>query len=244
MIPMLRVWSSATCLGIGCEAFGGVGQKKGPSGPLSTRGMSPGQWVYVAAFSMDVNQTQPPPAAERAEHRKTVPRAARNASRALLSLLRGSSGIRGLLLALGGAGGLLMILSDLMTLYHVDVVTASCSDLADPGLADACASTGGEHHGYALLILGVLVLLMTWGAAVGRSTPAGFALVVLGAAGLAVALGVDLPDVHKTGVIGQRFAEASAQPGLGFWFELVGSGFAVLAGVVRLLRRERPRNGS
>ena len=130
-----------------------------------------------------------------------------------------------------------MILSDLLTLYHVDVVTASCSDLADPGLADACTTTGGEHHGYALLILGVLVLVMTWGAAVGRSRPAGFALLVLGLAGLAIALGVDLPDVHKTGVIGERFAEASAKPGAGFYLELVGSALALAAGALRLARR-------
>jgi hypothetical protein len=130
-----------------------------------------------------------------------------------------------------------MIVSDLMTLYHVDVVTARCSDLADPGLADACTTTGGEHHGYALLILGVLVLLMTWGAAMGRSTPAGIALLVLGAAGLAIALGVDLPDVHKTGVIGERFAEATAKPGIGFYLELVGSALALAAGALRLARR-------
>jgi hypothetical protein len=137
---------------------------------------------------------------------------------------------------LGGVGGVLMIASDLMTLY---VVTASCSDLADPKLADACKTTGGEHHGYALLILGVIVLLMTWGAAVGGSRPAGVALLVLGLAGLAIALGVDLPDVHKTGVIGQRFAEAEAKPGLGFYFEIVGSGLVVAAGVLRLVGRER-----
>ena len=137
-----------------------------------------------------------------------------------------------------------MIASDLMTLYHVSVVTASCSDLADPRLADACKTTGGEHHGYALLILGVIVLLMTWGAAVGRSRPAGVALLVLGLAGLAIALGVDAPDVHKTGVIGQRFAEAEAKPGLGFYFEIVGSGLVVAAGLLRLLRRERERPSS
>ena len=57
---------------------------------------------------------------------------------------------------------MLLILSDFLTLYHVDVVTAKCSDLAEPNLADACTTTGGEHHGYALLILGVLVLVMTW----------------------------------------------------------------------------------
>jgi hypothetical protein len=193
---------------------------------------------------MDLNRTQSPPATERAAHGTAVQRAARNASRALSSLWGDSGGLRRLLLLLGGVGGVLMIASDLMTLYHVNVVTASCSDLADPRLADACKTTGGEHHGYALLILGVIVLFMTWGAAVGRSRPAGVALLVLGLAGLAIALGVDAPDVHKTGVIGQRFAEAEAKPGLGFYFEIVGSGLVVLAGVLRLLRRERePRPG-
>ena len=132
-----------------------------------------------------------------------------------------------------------MIVSDFLTLYSVDVATAKCSDLADPRLADACTTTGGEHHGYALLILGVLVLVMTWGAAMGGSTPAGFALLVLGAAGLAITLGVDLPDVHKTGVIGQRFAEAKAQPGPGFYLQLVGSALAIAAGALRVARRER-----
>ncbi len=118
-----------------------------------------------------------------------------------------------------------MIVSDFLTLYHVDVGGSGCAQLADPGLADACSTTGGEHHGYALLILGVLVLLMTWGAAVGESRPAGLALLVLGAAGLAIALGVDLPDVNKTGVIGQRFAEAQANPGLGFYLEFGARGW-------------------
>jgi hypothetical protein len=69
------------------------------------------------------------------------------------------------------------------------------------------------------------------------------ALLVLGLAGLAIAFGVDAPDVHKTGVIGQRFAEAEAKPGLGFYFEIVGSGLVVLAGALRLLRREpEPRS--
>jgi hypothetical protein len=141
-----------------------------------------------------------------------------------------------------------MILSDFLTLYHVDVgaraPTSQCSELADPSLAGACSTSGGEHHGYALLILGVLVLVMAWGAASGGSGPAGLALLVLGAAGLAIALGVDLPDVHKTGVIGQRFAEAKANPGAGFWLELVGSATALGAGALRFVQRPPARAAS
>jgi hypothetical protein len=144
-----------------------------------------------------------------------------------------------LLLALGGAGGIALIVSDFLTLYHVDVVTAKCSDLAEPGLADACSTTGGEHHGYALAVLGVIVLLMTWGAATGGSRPAGIALLALGAAALVIVLAVDLPDIHKTGIVGTRFEDAEANPGAGFWLELVGAALTVMAGLLRLLRPAR-----
>jgi hypothetical protein len=129
-----------------------------------------------------------------------------------------------------------LILSDFLNLYHVDVVTAKCSNLADPSLADACTTTGGEHHGYALLVLGVLALLMTWGAAAGGSRPAGAALIAIGAAALLIAILVDLPDVHKTGVVGARFADAEANPGAGLWLELVGGALVAIAGALRAVR--------
>jgi hypothetical protein len=129
-----------------------------------------------------------------------------------------------------------MVVSDFLTLYHVDVVTARCSDLADAHLRSACSTTGGGHHGYALAILGVLVLLMTWGAALGLSRPAGFALLVLGAVGLAIALAVDLPDIHKTGIVGDQFSSAEANPGAGFYLEIAGTALAILAGLLRLVR--------
>jgi hypothetical protein len=140
------------------------------------------------------------------------------------------------ILALGGTGGALMIVSDFLTLYHVDVGSARCADLADPNLRSACTTTGGGHHGYALAILGVLVLVMTWGAALGLSRPAGFALLALGAAGLAIALAVDMPDIHKTGIVGFQFSSAEANPGDGFYLEIAGTGLAILAGLLRLAR--------
>ena len=130
-----------------------------------------------------------------------------------------------------------MIVSDFMTLYHVDVVTARCSDLASPNLRDACSTTGGGHHGYGLAILGAIVLVMTWGAAIGASRPAGAALLALGAAGLAIILAIDLPDIHKTGIVGDQFSSAQANPGSGFWLEIGGAALAVGAGLLRLLAR-------
>jgi hypothetical protein len=169
--------------------------------------------------------------------RTVVPRAGANASRGISASLRRLSVSRLAILALGGGGGLLLIISDFLTLYHVDVVTASCSDLASPNLRDACTTTGGGHHGYALAIIGAIALVMAWGAALGASRPAGAALLVLGAAALAIALAVDLPDIHKTGIVGTQFASAVADPGAGFRLEIVAAGLVAAAGLLRLLVR-------
>ena len=120
-----------------------------------------------------------------------------------------------------------MIVSDFLTPVSRGCGAAGCAQLArHPGLADACSTTGGERHGYALLILGVLVLLMTWGAAMGARRPAGLALLVAGRRRCwRSRWACDLPDVHTTGVIGQRFAEAQRAAGAGFYLELVGGGW-------------------
>lgn len=169
-----------------------------------------------------------------------MPRAGQNASRGISAVLGGLGAPRLAILGLGAVGGLLLIVSDFLTLYHVDVVTARCSDLASPSLRDACSTTGGGHHGYALAVIGVIALLMAWGAAVGASRPAGIALLVLGAAALAIVLAVDRPDIHHTGIVGAQFSEAKANPGIGFWLEIVGSGLLIGAGVLGLLFRPRP----
>ncbi|HEY1604122.1 MAG TPA: hypothetical protein VGF77_00820 [Allosphingosinicella sp.] len=145
------------------------------------------------------------------------------------------------ILVLGGAGGLLLIVSDFLTLYHVDVVTASCSDLAEPNLRSACSTSGGGHHGYALAILGVVALVMAYGAAIGASRPAAIALVVIGVAALGIALLVDRPDIHKTGIVGAQFSNAEANPGTGYLLEFVGAGLVLAAGALRLLFRPGPR---
>ena len=169
--------------------------------------------------------------------RTVVPRALGNASRGILAVLRRLGASRLAILALGGGGGVLLIVSDFLTLYHVDVITASCSDLASPNLRDACSTSGGGHHGYALAIIGVIVLVMAWGAAVGASRPAGVALLALAAVSLVIVLAVDLPDVHKTGIVGDQFSNATAKPGAGFWLEVVGAALVAAAGLSGVLRR-------
>lgn len=141
---------------------------------------------------------------------------------------------------LGLAGGLLMVVSEFLTLRSVSVVTASCSDLAQPAERSACVTSGHEEHAYAFVLLGVVAALMTWGAAFGRSRPAAIALIVIGAAVLAIAFVKDVPNVHRTGVIGDQFDSAKAVAGPGLWLEIAGGTLVLVAGAMASVARRRP----
>jgi hypothetical protein len=142
-------------------------------------------------------------------------------------------------LLLGLSGAALMVASEFATLRSVKVLTASCSDLALPGDRGACVTKGHEEHAYALVLLGIVAALMTWGATVGRNRPAALALLAIGAATVAIALLTDVPDVHKTGVIGERFDSARAGPGPGLWMEIAGGGLVLAAGAMATVGRRR-----
>jgi hypothetical protein len=175
--------------------------------------------------------------------RRAVPAAVSNASSLIAAVrakIRAFGTLRLAVLALGLTAGLLMLIAELSTIWSVDVVTASCSDLADPSLADACVRKGYEAHLFALIVLGLLVLVMTWGAARGASRPAALALVAIGAVVLAIALIGDASKVDETGRIGQNFDEAEANPGAGFYLEIAGGILAVLAGGLALRLGARP----
>jgi len=142
-------------------------------------------------------------------------------------------------LAVALLGSILMIASEFATLRTVKVLTASCSDLADPSLRGSCVTHGGEEHAYALVILGIVAIVMAWGAVFGRSRPAAVALIAIGAATLAIALITDMPDIHKTGVLGERFDSAKAQAGAGLWMEIAGGALVLAAGVMATTGRRR-----
>ena len=80
--------------------------------------------------------------------------------------------------------------------------------------------------------MGVVAALMAWGAVIGRSRPAAIALVAIGAAVVVIALATDVPDIHKTGVLGERFDSAHAQAGPGLWMEIVGGALVFVAGAM------------
>ena len=180
------------------------------------------------------------------------PKAFRNASKGLRGLLgafahrggaRNAAPTRGearsAVLALGVSAGLLLLVTELLTLYSVEVLGASCEELAGPQAADRCAKSGGEQHGYLLVVVGLLVLVMAYGAAVGRSRPAGAALAACGGVVLALALARDLPDSGQAGPIGPYFDAARAVRGPALWTELAGGALALLAGAAALSAYQR-----
>jgi hypothetical protein len=99
--------------------------------------------------------------------------------------------------------------------------------------------SGGSHHSYALVVLGAFALIMALGTLRGRSRPAMVALAVIGLIALAITLVIDLPDVHDTGTYGQRFEDATASPQLGFYAETLGAVLLLLAGGGLLLMAPR-----
>ena len=87
----------------------------------------------------------------------------------------------------------------------------------------------------ALHELGELTQLVAVGAVRGGSRPAAFALLVLSASALFVALAIDLPDLNETGLIGRTYDQAEARPRVGFFIETLGATLALLGSIGTLL---------
>src|SRR5688572_24823465 len=88
-----------------------------------------------------------------------LPEAAANRSSRFPAAGRAIGGLEPLWIALLAAaliGAALMVAAEFATLRTVKVLTASCSDLADPSLRGSCVTKGGEEHSYALVLLGIV----------------------------------------------------------------------------------------
>jgi hypothetical protein len=123
--------------------------------------------------------------------------------------------------------GIALIVAEFLTLREIVAVTV---------VPDGGRTSGGAHHGYAVGLIGLVSLPMSYGAVLGGSRPAAAAVAVLGALGLAIAAIFDLPSLNETGLIGRTYDLAEANPGPGFWIEIVASA-VLLAGGLALLRR-------
>jgi hypothetical protein len=136
---------------------------------------------------------------------------------------------------------ILLVVTEFSTIASVDVASGSCEVIQDtnPDLADRCELSGLERNGGSFLLLAALCAFMAWGAGMGGSRPAAWALVAIGVVVLGWALLADLPKTNETGALGQNFEGAKAAAGPGLTIEIVAGALAVAAGAVRLLARMR-----
>ena len=139
------------------------------------------------------------------------------------------TGVSLALLACSVAGALMLIAADLTTLVQIKVITVVKEEL-----------TGHDQHSWAMAVLGLAALPLAWGAARRHARPAMLGLALIGVAALLIALIGDLPDTRSTGVIGERYEEAQAPAGAGFFLETAGAVLLIVGGVGGLMLLSPP----
>jgi len=122
-------------------------------------------------------------------------------------------------------GALLLIVAEFLVVREIRAVT-----VVPPG----GTTTGGELHDYALALVGVAVLPLTYAAMIRGLRPAMTALLVMALIAVWIVLVIDQPKLEETGLIGRTYDLAEARPGPGFYVEGVGAAL-VLAGAVGAL---------
>jgi len=127
-------------------------------------------------------------------------------------------------LAGGLTGAGLLIAADLSTLLQIKVLTVVEKKLS-----------GHAQHDWAVALLGLLAIPLAFGAARRRARPALAGLVLIGAAVMFIALANDLGDTRSTGVYGERYDQAAAQAGPGFYLETLGAVLLIVTGVGGLI---------
>jgi hypothetical protein len=137
-------------------------------------------------------------------------------------------------LALAGlAGGLLLLVASFTTIIEITVGTTSRVLDADT------SQSGWDRHGPALLLLALLGLWLL-ALALRRSRVAMVGLLLTGIVALAIAWHWDRPHVHDTGSVGDIYAEATADPGLGYYLETLGGALLLLSGGALLVLGRMP----
>jgi hypothetical protein len=107
----------------------------------------------------------------------------------------------------------------------------------------------GSHDSYALVPIGLLVIVLAFIVWRTRSRLALLATGVLGVVALLNALIGDLPDAQATGLVGSaasNFAIATSRPAIGFYLETLGAVVLMLTAAAGLLwlappERRHPR---
>jgi hypothetical protein len=126
--------------------------------------------------------------------------------------------LRALFALAGLAGVVLLVVATFSTVIAVKVVTVQ-----------KASYSGYDRHGLALVLIAVYALVMLGGGLRG-ARPAMLAVAIGGIAVLLIAIVGDLPDVHKTGEVGQLYEGARATPHAGYYLETLGGALLLLAG--------------
>ena len=136
------------------------------------------------------------------------------------------------------AAAALLLLTEVTTLSYRTIGIGGCESRVNPGV---CTTSGGDAHGHALWLIALLVLVFGWGAAVGRSRPAGLAVLVCGLVTLGIALIADVPDLGSLRGLEANYTQVRAHTGAALWLELAGGALAVVAGALGMRRRSARR---
>src|SRR4051812_27869553 len=134
-------------------------------------------------------------------------------------------------LTVGLAAAFMLIAADLSTLLQIKVLTVVEKKLS-----------GHAQHDWAVAFLGLVAIPLGIGAARRRARPALVGLVVVGAAVMAIALANDLGDTRSTGVYGERYDQAAAEAGPGFYLETLGAVVLIVTGVGGLILLPPPES--
>jgi hypothetical protein len=154
----------------------------------------------------------------------------------IVGRIRASGPLGWAVLALSAAAAILLFSTELATLSYRTIGIGGCESRVNPGV---CTTTGADAHGHALWLIALLVLLFGFGAAVGRSRPAGLAVAACGLVVLGIALIGDAPSLGDIRGLDATYNQVGAHTGTAFWLELAGGALAVAAGVLGMRRRER-----
>jgi hypothetical protein len=123
-------------------------------------------------------------------------------------------------------GGFLLLYAETLDLYRIVTPSGSVSN------ASGSVRTGSDQHSWAVAIIGMTGAGAAVLARVTRQRLPALAAAALGTIALVIALAVDLPDVTASGVT-TDLEIGDAEPGAGFWMELVGS-LVLIAGATAL----------
>ena len=133
--------------------------------------------------------------------------------------------LRRLAAGLSIVGAVLLVAAEFSTVFEVTVGSLEVVK------RDA---TGGENHGYALLVVAVFGVVLTMLGLRGAGRAAGLGLIVLGLVALVVALAVDLPDTRGSGRLPESLAyeDARARAGAALGLEIAGGALLLAAGAL------------